>query len=271
MKQKIQGIGKSGSFTSIVVKKSILKKLIGGTYNCQEKIDEEISRGRLWLQLNKLLQNIHGKGIATMIGKIETNQVVVKIQLNEQAQQEFNIQSKLKNLPGFIQYNCIFTCGGNKEYIEQFSNVRQTRLCKEKGDSLGIIVMPYYANGSLDDYIVNISKEEIKNILIKIIQDYTNAYRTTTFVHGDLFCKNIILDDNNNPIIIDFEKSQFNYERKCDIFWNDLDNLCIDISRNIHLSVKMYDIARVLTLHRAYNREPTKEVIDDLIKEIEKM
>jgi hypothetical protein len=33
----------------------------------------------------------------------------------------------------------------------------------------------------------------------------------------------------------------------------------------------MYDIARVLTLHRAYNREPTKEVIDDLIKKFEKM
>lgn len=269
MKKKIFGIGKSGSFTSIVTKKSILKKIIGGSYNeCQKNIDEEIINNKIWLQLTKVLQNIRGKGIATMIGKIETKEIVVKVQLFEQSNSEFSIQSKLSEIPGFIKYICIFTCDGNKEYIETFSNVNeQTRICKVSGDKLGIIIMPYYRKGSLEDCIRTLSKDELKNILTTIISNYFNAYRTINFTHGDFFCKNIVLDEAN-PIIIDFEKSQFDNPRKCDIFWNDLDNICIDSSRNQYLSVKMYDIARVVTIHRAYNQEPTETIIDDLIKQI---
>jgi hypothetical protein len=61
---KIQPIGKAGICTSWIVKKSLFKKLIGGKIdNCQEHIDNNPE----WLQLNKVLQNIRGKGIATII------------------------------------------------------------------------------------------------------------------------------------------------------------------------------------------------------------
>jgi len=269
----IQGVGKAGSFTSFIVKKSILKKLVGGAIkNCQKHIDDQIEGNNTsWLQLQKVLQNVRGKGIATMIGKIESKTVIVKVQSASLAQHEYDIQRQLENMKGFIKYHCLFYCGGSKAYIEQFSTVGEnTKVCKNKGSDIGVIIMPYYTNGSLEDVLNKIEDlEKLKSILRTIILNYSLAYRSLGYVHGDFFCKNIVLDSDNIPIIIDYEKSHFKHYRNCDIFWNDLDNLCLDMSKNKLLSQKMFDIARVFTIHRAYQQEPTEQVITDILRAID--
>lgn len=270
-KEKVIGIGRSGAITSFVLKKSLLKKIIGGNYaDCQQSINTEIETGKPWIQLNKVLQNLQGKGIATMIGKINSDNVVVKVQTAKDAEAEYNVQSKLRNINGFVKYNCTFQCDGDKQYVEQFTNVLETtRLCKQKGNSLGIIIMPYYRNGSLEGVLSSLTLDKLKPIIKQVIINYTHAYNTLSYTHGDFFCKNIVLDDSFAPIIIDFEKSSFNHIRKCDIFWTDLDSLFQDLSRHPLLSYKMYEIARVLVFHRAYQHEPTTPILDDLLKSLD--
>jgi len=277
MKYDLHQIGKGGLFTSFVIDKSIFKSLIkqnksGGSGNtCQENIDKEIDNKHKWLQLDKILQNIPGKGITTLIGKINTQNIIIKAQIEVEAQKEYTIQEKLKGCHGFIKYTCIFTCGHDKEYIEKFSHVKDEKLCKLHGNTMGVIIMPYYSNGSLEDYLKqnksSNKSSQIKEILIKIIENYVKAYTQHGFTHGDLFTKNIVLDDNIEPVIIDFEKSNFNDERKLSTFWRDLDDLLGDISRYMFRN-ELDNASRIIMIHRAYGKEPNGAPITDLISAI---
>ena len=271
--KKCTGIGKSGCTTSWIVRKSLLKKIVGGSLgNCQDSINKEIDGKEDWLQLVAVLQNIKGKGIATMVGKIETNDVVVKVQMAGEAQKEIDVQKTLSEQNGFIKYYCDFTCDGDKEYIERFSTVNEkTRLCGKVGDGMRVIIMPYYRMGSLESVMKTLEKDAIKNILSTVIRNYADAYLKHEFTHGDFFGKNIVLDEKNTPIIIDFEKSAFKKQHKRDIFWNDLDNLLLDVSQNQNIGYELYDKARTITIHRAYGTEPTAQVIGDLVLSIESL
>jgi len=275
-KTNVRSIGKAGAFTSWIVKKSALRKMTGGTMrDCQTNIESDIDNGKAtWLQLQKVIQNIPGKGIATILGTIQGTDVVVKAQETGEANKEYAMQAKLADLPGFVQYHCLFTCHVAKDYIQSFATVNEQKmLCTAKGNSMGVIVMPYYKNGSFEEVLkrASLDKDKCINIWKAIIVNYVGAYNAKEMTHGDFFTKNVVLDDDMQPFILDFEKSQFNAERRRDMFWNDMDNMCLDLSRYTAFSSQIYDVARVLTIHRAYGQEPTPEIIRDLLAAIDRL
>tara|TARA_Y100000389_G_C17367122_1_gene466932 strand:+ start:777 stop:1103 length:327 start_codon:yes stop_codon:yes gene_type:complete len=104
-------IGKSGINTSFVINKNLLKKIINGG-GCQEDIDKEIENKHKWLQLNKVIQSIPGKTISTILAKIKTREVIVKVQESEKAKKEYDIQDKIKTYKGVIKFECLFFCEG---------------------------------------------------------------------------------------------------------------------------------------------------------------
>jgi len=279
MVQVIKRIGKGGLYTSFIIKKTLLYKLIkniigGDNKECQDKINNDIDNplSPAWLQIHKILQNIPGKSIATILGKIESKEIVIKAQLNINAQSEYSIQQQLQNIPGFINYICLFQCAGDREYIERFAYYGdETRMCKMKGTDIGIIIMPYYKNGSLEEFLKNykgIDKNSlIKQLLISIIKNLFVAYKQVGFTHGDLYPKNIVLNDTFDPIIIDFEKSTFNNQNKAYIFWHDIDDLLIDTSRYVY-SCDVTELCRNILFYRAYNKDPNDENITSIINEI---
>lgn len=269
----ISRLGKIGINTTFVVKKSNLKKILkgGSIDNCQNKIDEQIDNQQQWIALEKIIQNIPGKGIASIMGNIKnTNSVVVKVQLREAAEKEYNFlaNEKLKNNNGFIKYECYFQCDGTKDYIESYSTMKELKLCNKKGNAMGIIVMPYYKNGSLEDVlkIGNIQMTKLIDILIQVINTYYLAFIESRFVHGDFFTKNILIDDDGKPIIIDFEKSRFDKNHTAlHTFWRDLDDLFGDIDRLYSFKGNdLTSISRMIMMFRAYNNEPDDLKIKDI-------
>lgn len=254
-------IGNIGINTSFIIKKSKLKKhLIGGS--CQEDIDNEIDGHHDWLQLEKVMQSIEGKGISTLLGRIPTKEVVIKIQEADKGRKEYEIQDKLKTFEGFIKFECLFFCQGDKTYIESFANLQEhKKLCRAKGFSMGIILMPYYQKGSLENYgIIQ------KDIIIKIVLNYFNAYDKTGFIHADLFPKNIVLDNNEYPIIIDYENAYFNDKTNDHTyFWRDLTDLLSYVKYEKELS---FVIRKHCMMNGAYNKKPTLELINNLINDL---
>jgi serine/threonine protein kinase len=267
----MHGIGKRGAYTSWVVQKGDLQRILsrgGAGKSCQESIDDDIDKGSAdWLQLVQVLQNIRGKGIATMIGKIDGNQVVVKAQLARDAQSEYQIQEQLRRMQGFIRYECMFTCAGKKDYIEQFGTVNnKTKLCLARGTGMGVIVMPYYTNGSLEMYLRRTKKPNIdlvKRVLQTVVWNLFQAYDALGFTHGDLYPKNIVLDESNSPVLLDFEKSLFNSPHRLMTFWRDIDDLFDEVARYV-LQDSLNDVARIVINHLARKQEPTQQLIKDL-------
>lgn len=275
----ISRLGKIGINTTFVVKKSNLKKILkgGSIDNCQNEIDKQIddskSNQQQWITLGKIIQNIPGKGIASIIGTIKnTSSVVVKVQLRDAAEKEYNFinNEKLKDLNGFIKYECYFECDGTKDYIESYSTMKELKICNAKGNGMGIIVMPYYKNGSLEDVIKsgNITITQLIEVIIQVLDVYYKAFIKSRFVHGDFFTKNILIDDGGKPIIIDFEKSRFDTNiNALHTFWRDLDDLFGDIDRLYKYSFKgneLTSISRMIMIFRAYNYEPDDLKMTDI-------
>ena len=266
--KSFRNIGKSGLETSFVLRKSLLKKIQrGGGATCQESIENNVQ----WLQLTQTLQNIPGKGIATMVGNIDSLEVIVKVQMHDRAKSEYGVQQRLKDLSGFVEYTCFFTCEGDKRYIESFSLAKDARrLCKEKGVSMGVIVMPYHKNGSFEEYLMtNPDKDAIKKIICVVVSHVFEAYTVEGFTHGDLFAKNIVLDKDYGPVILDFEKSKFSTD--VSRFWLDLDDFLNDVAR-FSFAQELEGISRMhVVMNRAYRKRPTDDILDSLLSAIKDM
>lgn len=254
----VKRIGKTGINTSFVINKSFFKRIING--GCQDEIDKEIEDiNYSWIQLKEVLQFIPNKGISTILAKISTRDVVIKIQEADKAKKEYEIQDKIKDFKGVIIFECLFYCEGDKKYIETFSVLKEyERLCRVKGVSMGIILMPYYKNKSLDK---SLSVDKI--IIEDLLKNYCVLYNETGFIHGDFFPKNIIIDDDNNPLLIDFENSYFNGTHIQ--FWRDLSDFFSTVKYHKNLN----DIVRNhCMMNGAYNKKPSIELITKLIDDL---
>ena len=120
------------------------------------------------LQLYKTIENIKEKGIATLIGTIDSKEVVVKLQNFANALHEYNIQQELlkySEIDGFINFLCFAKCSGDKDYIESFAFFNDfSRLCKSKGHNMGIIIMNLAYNKAPNQDSINRLIESIKHL-----------------------------------------------------------------------------------------------------------
>jgi serine/threonine protein kinase len=240
--------------------------------SCQEEMDKQIDRKNqhAWLQLQRALQNVPGKAIATMVGHVHKHgDVIVKVQMASLAKREWDTAQHLKDVRGFIQFLCYFTCAGDAKYIEDFSPLTTHKhVCIKKGSQMGIVMMPFYPSGSLEDWLVKLQQNNaqsvafLKLILCKTTFYVFQAFSQKGFTHGDLFAKNILLQDTE-PIVIDYEKSSLspdNHQR----FWRDLDDLFGDVGRFV-MGRELDEISRRhIYMNLAYDRPPTARHIRDI-------
>lgn len=200
--------------------------------DCATKL-KNTSNTKDWLSIEKTLKIIQTYDKSRVFyGVLEKNQqVVVKIGDDKSITNEYNIGDKLKYRKGFIKFLCYFECDDDfLSYINPMAH--KNYLCKGQGNSMRVIVMPYYMNGSLGDYCwnndnIDVLKSCIKQVVLIIWINFSRY----GFVHGDLHAKNILLDNVQptnlilsyniknkkieiqkkqfEPIIMDFENSTF--------------------------------------------------------------
>ena len=79
-----------------------------------------------------------------------------------------------------------------------------------------------------------------------------------------MYPKNIILKTYTEPILIDFEKSEF--RGLMDRFWRDIDDFIGEIARNVPYGNRFDSISRECIMNIAYKREPTIELINEILE-----
>ena len=247
----ITNIGQNGDYnTSFIINK------------CQNKINNEINSKNQWLYFMEIIQNIKGKEIITLKGMIDKKkQVVLKIQNYQLGEKEFDIQEKLSNYNGFIKFYCYFNCNINPKFYNGTyikGNKIDNKLCNSKGNKMWINIMQYYSNGSFEDKLLTLNYNELSTIVKSIIINYFNAFLQENFIHGDFEPKNIILNNNNEPLIIDFENS--NFTGNIMSFWRDLDRFFYIIKIYIKFNLNNF-IRENIIMHMAFNKKPTEDII----------
>lgn len=148
---------------------------------------------------------------------LENQKVVLKISNTiEKLVNEYNISKKLKDIKGFIQYIDIHTCfdntNSNTNLNGEFTSTNEKvlnpkQICKAlkiEENKRVILVMPYYKNGSIENYIWTLNNVSLlKKLLGQVISNCYNAYKIYGFIHNDLAFRNILIDDAYNALIMD--------------------------------------------------------------------
>ena len=180
--------------------------------------------------------------IINAVVKENSGRIVVKIgKSNDIVKQEYNVAKKLEKLEGFIKMHCLFSCYNNANFsnINDPVNINDFEVCKPHHTSnVDVLIMPYINKGqTISDYLESdIEPAEYKKILKQVISNLYNAFVKTGFVHKDLHFGNILIDEKNDPIIMDFDTSEFNKIQG--FFWADLQRLFGNVTEKSYPSNK---------------------------------
>jgi hypothetical protein len=163
------------------------------------------------------------------------------------AEKEYLIGTLLHDLPGFIQFICLFPCydktlDGKLLTKENEPPRPYSKPICEGGVLTNVLVMPFVRDGSLLRHTwTNNTIELLKSLIIHTIFSIANAFVQVGFLHHDLHWDNVLfkrtkqatikytmISDKEVPtngykiVIMDFEKSE---TKHTDIsrFWQEID------------------------------------------------
>jgi len=172
--------------------------------------------------LQILDESVHSKhaDVVHKIAKENSGKVVVKIgKTNEILKREYSIAKRLETtgVDGFIRMNGIVS-----------------------STSIDVIIMPYIESRSLHNFLEGGGDpKQYKNIIKKVVLNMSEAYLKTGFVHNDLHFGNVLIDRFGNPIIMDFDTSDFMDPSTSQIyFWTDLYRLFNNVNEKSYPSNK---------------------------------
>ena len=200
-----------------------------------------------WIKIEKALKQIGVIDKSRVLqGKLrEHSDIVIKIG-DGLVQHELDIGKVIGKQRGYIRFLGHFHC--NDDYLEH-NGKKMTPLCKSKGNTMKVIIMPHYPLGSVGDYPwTHDTLPALRSLLKQAILFYMAAYEATGFIHKDLHDKNILISDTalhrvrktfkdgttivvpthgKTAVLMDFEISRFSQSRPMDTydFYHDIQRM----------------------------------------------
>jgi len=187
-----------------------------------------------WLELTQLFPH-HSDDYKVYVGLLDKrNNIVAKIG-PKNLDEEYDVGLKLETLglPTFMAFNCIFKCLNNFSKMNAMTKI----ACKNTGDSITVIIMPYMNEGRIDHWSnwKRTNFDVLKNVLKHISMTLLYAAHTLGYAHKDLHLGNILLNQTQKkkitygefgsievfgiiPVIMDYEDSVFNLGNKKAIY-----------------------------------------------------
>jgi serine/threonine protein kinase len=191
---------------------------------CQERAEENKFD---WVQILSEIKKVNVRDVIfqksqILLADMKDNhaKVIIKIGDDERIAHEYLISKKLIKSKGFVKFVCFFQCEDN---FRDFFHGKRQGLCKSRGDSMKIIIMPFFPLGSISGYKWDEENINVlRNSLAIACLHYADAYLKTHFVHNDFHAGNILLKHSKErqvqdiqiiggmrPWICDFENSKF--------------------------------------------------------------
>ena len=215
--------------------------------------------------------------------------IVLKFGILESIEKEYGISQELLELPNFIRYFCMIKCNDNiKNIINNKNTIPEYKMCHYGDNQVGILVMKEYNLGSIENYVWNKSNFDVlKNVIKQVIYSTIFAYNKKGFIHGDLHTGNILLKpkrkneiyyekkllilDDLEVVIMDFEKSKLNQQDKINVVMN---NIIKFIASIVSTCIKNeldfnIDIKKISKLKSTFNENinyynELEKIIDDV-------
>jgi len=158
----------------------------------------------------------------------QNKKIIVKIgETNAIIKREYEVAKRLEstNNPGYIRMNCLFSCGHNMDKYRRngFFAPDTFQICETQDkNNIDVLVMPYIGDGTS---LYDVGADHYKELVKQVVINSSNAFKKTGFIHKDLHFGNIVIDNDGNTIILDFDTSEFVDLRNPECysyFWSDM-------------------------------------------------
>jgi hypothetical protein len=206
--------------------------------------------------------------IMNAVSKEMNGKVVVKIgKTNEFIKQEYDVAKQLETagIDGFIRMQCLFSCGHDLTKYNNEIEPTTFKICEPtKTSNIDVLIMPYIVspNGNattLHNYLETGGDTiKYKTIIQNVISNLCEAFLKTGFVHKDLHFGNVLIDATGEPIIMDFDTSEFvNPAQSQAYFWSDIHRFFSHvIEKSYPTNLKSYSLT---------NAQPIFTIINTLL------
>lgn len=170
--------------------------------SCSGRITHKTSTTEAWLNVLKIIKvDSDLDKSRVLLGFMEKyGEMVIKIGDTESMLKEYINSTRVHLIKGFVKYICNFSCNDDFRSIPASD---RTSLCKGPGDTMGIILMPYFPLGSIAKYswdktnIVQL-RSCLKHALLSIIV----LFHKMNMIHGDFHPGNVLLKPTKQSDII---------------------------------------------------------------------
>jgi hypothetical protein len=224
------------------------------------------------------------KAVLDNYKQFKNKYIVVKLgSSNQTIKKEYDTGVKLKDIPGFIKYICLFEC------LDDSHVTRTTDICTS-GISKHVIIAPYIKNGNIREAKWR-EFYKLKSLLKQCVLSLLYAYNQFGFVHNDLHFDNILFTNTTKTkidykghsvesygvkvVMIDFDMSFIGL--KTDdmgsmlLFWRNLENLFVRLQTDFkHITTDITELNKYVVNATKTIPNPNKainllDIIDRLV------
>jgi hypothetical protein len=161
---------------------------------CSGRITPETPTSEPWLHVLRLIKtdisDIDKSRI--LLGSLQKyGEIVVKIGDSESMHYEYTNSTRVHSLKGFVKYICYFSC---EDDFRSIPSPSRTSICKGPGESMGVILMPYFELGSLAKFVwsnalAHVFQSCLKHAFLSIVI----LFQKSNLIHGDFHPGNVLL------------------------------------------------------------------------------
>ena len=169
---------------------------------CENRITKETPNTSGWLEIEKTLNPTNRRELSHILKGIfeRRRKVVAKVSDRGTLKKEYDLGLKLyRTSPGFIKYICYFSC--NDDYRKYKEVDKVSSLCYGKGDTMNVLVLPYYELGSVRDYDWTGKTHILIQCMKQIILSYFQSFLATGFYHNDIHLANVLIKPTTKEFI----------------------------------------------------------------------
>ena len=247
--------------------------------SCEQKASDLQYDTKEWIELQNQLEHT-SSDYKIFTGLLEKKKhIAVKVGISSNLKNEYDVGKSLHACKNFIGFYCIFHCTNDIKNV----NVGKS-LCKSAGNTLGILVMPFYELGRIDKYKwTRENFDVLKSVLKHTICSLLYAFEQTGFVHRDTHLGNILLKKTTKksimytkdnieisihsmlPVIMDFDRYVLNKDEVAvKQVYLDIQRIVSLVRSELDIKINNTEIMSALTRYISKQTLVTKDVYQTL-------
>lgn len=176
--------------------------------DCETKLKNSNYTTKEWFEIKSIIEpSNNDEKNKIIIGILDKyKQCVAKIGTSDTLEKEYKISNSLFSSNTIHPY-CFFRCDDDYKSITEKTITEKTitennkYLCKKKGNTMSVLLMPFYKLGNMRDFDFYVNQHAFYSCMKQTILSMIELCHNQGFYHNDLHAGNVLLENTSKKTI----------------------------------------------------------------------